>query len=339
MKLHKRKFYIILLVFVILIAISFLYMNRIEETMKSKLIGKIVYYIDHDTLYEIIPAVYNSFTQSGSKDLSNLAKYFEIYGSFESISKDGKKILYYYDAQKKTPRTHEIHIIDIHKNSANTIISLKAGLENREAIPINYASWSPSYEYIAFIGGGDTSGDEGSYLYVIPATENSTITSIPKKLIEEPVISSRPSWSPDGRYIYCTLKDGFIIKVNITNSTYVQLFKGLQPSISHSGNELAFRDTDNIYSYNFKSEQKKLIVKRYNVYKTSEMGERWTELVWSPDDKYLLYTRDTQALWLQLIGWLALSNFYDMMIVPVEHPNKKICLLHNGEFVGISWIP
>lgn len=253
--------------------------------------------------------------------------------SFPQLSRDGNTIVYVAATEKIGASYQEIKIFDLNTNSSKSIFSLKVCFENRAMLPIQWVSWSPMLRSIAFIAGAQSKNPtdplEYGHLYEISLEDG----SMPRKITDKYVFSARPSWSRNGRYIYSTiLESNKIAKINVMNGEIEEFFEGYNPVLAHSHDKLVYLKDGNIYSYDLHQKNRELLIMNFNKY-----GKYYTELVWSPDDSYLLYTRVSQAWWYKLFGYFTLSSLRDIVVFPLNNTDEKIRLIYDGDFSGISW--
>ena len=117
------------------------------------------------------------------------------------------------------------------------------------------------------------------------------------------------AWSPDGKLVYIS-EDNTIAMLDAgtlaTNTAYsklaifdfntneiTNLFAGNFASWNHKG-LLTYLDTtnDTYYTYNLNTRERKILLK--NVVERGEEGSVFSPIIWSPDDQYILYGKQTK---------------------------------------------
>jgi Tol biopolymer transport system component len=185
-----------------------------------------------------------------------------------------------------------------------------------------YSSWAPDGSKITFL----TKKNEYSGELFVSSLDGSNI----RKVTDIPISVNRPSWMPDSKKIVFSSENGVIFSINYDGTDKKVIIKGLAPSVSPDGKKIAFRDMRNIYLCDIDGKNKKILVWNYDrvIFRSSyPRGGYPTEFAWSPDNKYLLYSRSTWGI------------FSDLVVVSSKWPHRKKVLhtIGGDNMRGFSW--
>jgi WD40 repeat protein len=232
----------------------------------------------------------------------------EEFNILRAHSLDGKKILFYGSIYIAS-RTFKYTIMSVNYDGSN----FQELLDIRSKDPCWFIAFSPNGKNFVF---GIIDGDK---VFITPIDNFQ-----PQKIVDNIHSLGRNPFSPDGKRIIFSSKDGYIYIVNSDGTGLHKITKGESPAWSPDGKKIAFVRSGNIltrgiYLCDPDGENERFLL-RGNV----------RDLQWSPDGNYILYYPESKSF--DLIPWPT----FDTAVVSVEHPLRK-AKIFNG-FVSVDWI-
>jgi len=297
MELKMKKGIAIALGFLLLItAIVYLNVRQGKQVgvIKNSLSGKITFPVGKDELYVLrLPSM--------QLDAVQLNGYHFVFPSYPSWSPDGKKIALSHDKENVGILT----ILDLVNNKAEEFSKINLNCD--------YISWSPSGEYIAFLGSPITSKQNNYRLYVL-ATNSKQYHPV-SDLAAGPY---RPSWSPDSSKIAFSTADNriFIVDASGTKKPELIISFGASPAWSPDGKFLVYRARYSCYLYDLQKKSEQELI--------SNLGfSDVRDFAWSPDGKSILFKKLTEG--------------YSPLEVIMIKDKTRIALKEFGNLRGFDW--
>lgn len=255
-----------------------------------------------------IMILYNTVKPGETKAIENLSGYIEIWFdySIKQIDLSTGKSEEIFTKDRNINIKNFVIAFDVAPDGKVRVLSTTGSIDNPPRLLIykkddkslktiiektflGYPSFSPDGKFIAYLftpyKKQGINWKNYNYLYIIK-TDGSAEKQIPKLLCD----LSKPSWFPDGKKIAIGSKDQGISIIDVDTSTVkIIIDTGTTPSVSHQGKKIVYLSEEasdgsvSVLIYDIETKKTKTIVKE--LFTKSE----WP-LVWSPDDKYILYT-------------------------------------------------
>ncbi len=222
---------------------------------------------------------------------------------------DGKWIAFSYYRSTTSDQPFVFRLARVPTAGSTPMVHVFEGERSRGRC--DFPSWSPSGDRICFVGGD-------GHLYVI-STEGKNRRRISERKVER---GCRPAWHPSGDRIVFS-SEGRIYTVDLSTGEEESLGDGNSPVWSHDGAALAFYKEGWLY---LKTRDRSLPLRQV------EHPQRLPEpIVWSPDDKFLSYTKTVGDTPLSLFIWYPPVR---SAIVVVSVENKDAVVIQ--DWVGSS---
>jgi Tol biopolymer transport system component len=186
--------------------------------------------------------------------------------------------------------------------------------------------WSKDGTYIAFEGTTtETKGDSNLYLYRLGEKDFSL-------LVKEDVKSGDLlfCWAPDSKRIVYQSGDQKIRTVDIETKQTKTIDSGQFPTWSPSGRYISYQNGDEEYTlYDVDTSQKTRLLKDASIRRS---------VVWSPDSRYIVYSKLTGGLWNWVTGALSVSDSYgDLYAMDIESRIEARLYRHSGSAYATDW--
>jgi Tol biopolymer transport system component len=186
--------------------------------------------------------------------------------------------------------------------------------------------WSPLGDSIAFGGKRDESSANSS-LFIYNTTDGSVSVLVDGQLKGGNFLLS---WSPDGRRIVFQSGSDEIRIIDIGTGESRAIDTGYFPTWSPSGSYITYRsDTTRHVLYDVRTNQKTFILKG---------GSVSGGLVWSPDSRYVVYSKLSSSLFSWVSDALsAIDSYGDLYVLDVQSRVEARLYRHSGSLYATDW--
>jgi Tol biopolymer transport system component len=186
--------------------------------------------------------------------------------------------------------------------------------------------WSPDGGHIAFEGTTvQTKGDSSLFLYKLGENDFSL-------LAKEDVKSGDLlfCWAPDSKSIVYQSGDDKIRIVDVETRRTRTIDSGQFPTWSPNGRYISYQNSDAEYSlYEIQTGQKTRLLKG---------GSLRRGVIWSPDSRYVVYSKLSGGLWSWVTGALSVSDSYgDLCVMDVQSKLETLLYRHSGSLYATDW--
>jgi hypothetical protein len=186
--------------------------------------------------------------------------------------------------------------------------------------------WSPVENRIALEERtAETGNQSGLYLYTLDSKDSFL-------LVNEGLKSGEFlfCWSPDGKRIVYQSEEDKIQIIDIVSKQRRTLDAGWFPTWSPDGRFISYKSKENEYAlYDLQANQKTVILQGDDANRS---------LVWSPDSRYVVYSRLSGGLLNRATDALSVSDSYgDLYAMDVQSKTKVMIYRHNGSIYPTDW--
>ncbi|MBI5047059.1 hypothetical protein HZC07_05010 [Candidatus Micrarchaeota archaeon] len=159
-----------------------------------------------------------------------------------------------------------------------------------------------------------------------------TDKKIVRKISDTQAFPNSPSWLNNKELIFASPnKDIINVRLDTQTEDKLKVIYGYAASYCPINKKIAIRAKENIYISNLDGTELQYLVTSYNRHVKSLSSGYPTELTWSPDGKFLIYTREGKC-------FVKTAVVSEMIVVDVNNPKvKRKLYTGGGNFWGISW--
>ena len=231
-----------------------------------------------------------------------------------SLNPDGSRIAF---SESVGLRSYSLTMLDVQTGQRMALLELPYLMSPR---------WSPDGASIAFEGTKThRAGASSLFLYKVGVAE-------PSRIVDANIQSGDflLSWSPDGsRIVYQNAADKVCI-VEVGSKASTVIGPGRFPSWSPDGKYISYQVDDGEYClYDLQTRQSTSILKGESVQRT---------LVWSPDSRYVVYSRLSGGLRSHIAGILSTSDTYgDLYVMDIRSKTEARVYRHDGSLYPTAW--
>lgn len=228
------------------------------------------------------------------------------------------------------PNGQELVFSETSCSNFDTLISLDLVTRKRRELltlpSIMGPRWSPAGDLIAFEGKRGVS-DQTSGLFLYKLTDGSLSALIDDQLKRGDFLLS---WSPDGRRIVFQSSSDQIKIIDLAVGKSRTIDNGQFPTWSPNGRYITYQnEAMNHVLYDVQTNEKTFILKG---------GSVSGSLVWSPDSRYLAYSKLSGGPWSWLSGALSASDSYgDLCVLDVQSRVQTRLYRHSGSVYVSDW--
>ena len=293
---------------------------------------KIVYETWQDNNWELFVA-----TADGSQ-LVNLTKTPDINELYPHASPDGTKISFVCDEGEGTAKIRNVYFMNL-DGTGRTQVATNA----------RQACWSPDSKAIAYL-----KGEVEKFTYTDYATKGIVIydlaTATHRQHPNQDLMHLyNPCWSPDGKWFVSTVHAGMGYKHGIlaiqaeSTGVYDLKIPGCRPDVSPDGKRIAWGASDwalRVGDLDFSGDVPKVQNAR-DVF-TSEKPMKIYHVDWSPDGKYLTFSRGPNKKLLGLIPEIVgvKAKGWNIGVADVNATNRWMPITSDGNCnKEPDWIP
>lgn len=230
-----------------------------------------------------------------------------------SISPDGRQIVF---SELAEGQSYSLVAVDLLSRKRLVLFTLPF-LDNPR--------WSPNGEVIAFEGRQKAEdGPSDLYLYVLRDHRA-------QPFIEHYLKSGFPlCWATDGtRIAYQSHEDNIEI-IDLKTNRSSALDKGQFVSCSPDGRYLGYQTDNGGYIVrNLENDQKTSILSN---------GSANRSLIWSPDSRYIVYSKLSGGWWHRITGALSATDIYgDIYVMDIKSKSEVMIYRHSGSIYASDW--
>lgn len=228
------------------------------------------------------------------------------------------------------PNGEELVFSETSCSNFDSLISLDLITRKRKELlrlpSIKGPRWSPVGDSIAFEGKREVSNQTDS-LFVYKPSDGSLSVLIDDQLKSGDFLLC---WSPDGRRIVFQSSTDQIKIIDLATRESRTIDTGQFPTWSPNGRYITYQsDATKHVLYDVQTNQKTFILKG---------GSVSGSLVWSPDSRYLAYSKLSGGPWSWLSGALSASDSYgDLCVVDVQSRVQTRLYRHSGSVYASDW--
>jgi Tol biopolymer transport system component len=186
--------------------------------------------------------------------------------------------------------------------------------------------WSPAGDSIAF-GGKRDGSSVNSGLFIYKIKDGSLSTVLDDQLKSGDFLLS---WSPDGRRIVFQSGSDQITIIDVGTGESRAIDTGSFPTWSPNGSYITYQsDATRHVLYNVETNQKRLILKGESV---------GGSLVWSPDSRYVVYSKLSGGLFSWVSGALSASDSHgDLYVMDIQSKVEARLYRNPGSLYATDW--
>lgn len=233
-------------------------------------------------------------------------------------------------AASLSPNGEQVVFSETSCSNSDSLISVDLVTRRRKELlrlpSIEGPRWSRAGDSIAFQGKRDQSSANSS-LFVHRVSDGNLSVLVDGQLKGGDFLLC---WSPDGKRIVFQSASNQITILNVGTRESRTIDNGQFPTWSPNGSYIAYQSGPTKYVlYNLQTNQKAFILPGDSV-----SGN----LVWSPDSRFLAYSKLSGGLWNWVTGALSASDSYgDLYVMDVESKVEARLYRHSGSLYVTDW--